>query len=494
MSCLADKKLNIKHIVLVSICVFASMLLCCAFTSPIYPYYNNSDSAIFMLVGRGISEGKLCYVDLFDHKGPILFFIEALGWKIGGRTGIWLIECIAVLISAFAIEGICRELKAKSFVPLVSSAMVLFFTFGHGNLTEDYSLPFIYVSLYFTVKYFTENEEKHSPWYALFYGISFGVIAFIRINNALIICALILCIAIDLISKKQFKNLAANLLAGLAGIAIVAVPVCAYFYLHNALYDMVYATFLYNLLYAEESSHVSIFSAQFPKLVTLYAPIVFSLLVFIKNKSMSKALRLTLITATALSLLMLVYANVYEHYFTLAIPMFTVAVAITVPDADFKKIFKNEKNKKSAFAIALGIIVAVNICMAAYRAAAPFYKGYLTDISYDRYNQMNVSAKVIPDEERNSVLGFGIPSEWYMDCDIVPCYKYYTLQYWWTNANLDVYGDTLNYITSEHPLWLITKTETKSKDESLSAVINEYYELQEENDYACFYRYIGDGT
>ena len=137
MNSLLSKSGKIKLITLILVSVFAGMLFCCAYTSPLFPYYNNSDSAIFMLIGKGMAEGKLCYVDLFDHKGPILFFIQALGWKIGGRTGIWLLECIAMLVSVAAIEKICRELKAKSFIPLAASAAVLFAVFCHGNLPRN---------------------------------------------------------------------------------------------------------------------------------------------------------------------------------------------------------------------------------------------------------------------------------------------------------------------------------------------------------------------
>lgn len=489
MNCSADNTSKLKHLFLLTVCVFVSMLFCCAYTSPIYPYYNNSDSAIFMLIGRGIAEGKLCYVDLFDHKGPILFFIQAIGWKIGGRSGIWFIECIAVLVSALAIEGICRELKAKFFVPLAASAMVLYAVFCHGNLSEDYSLPFVYISLFFAVKHFVSGNEKHPAVYALFYGMAFGVIAFIRVNNALIICALVLCIAIDLIAKKQYKNLFANLLAGAVGIAVIAVPVCLYFYMQDALYEMLYATFLYNLVYAGESTHAYVLGGRLPFYAMLYAPIIFALVIFVmKRKSMPRPLFLTMLTASVLSLIMLVFANIYEHYFTNAIPMFTVAAALAVPNADLKTIFN--KHKKNAAAAALGVIVVVYIGFAAYRAAAPMYKSYLTDISYDRYHQMNQSAQIIPEQERDSVIGFEIPPEWYMDCDIVPCYKYYIMQHWWTNSAVDVYGDFLNYLNSEHPAWIITKAEIS--DEGVSEVLEKSYSLQETNDYACFYKYMGD--
>lgn len=464
---------------------FVSMLFCCAYTSPLYPHYSNSDSPIFILIGKGITEGKLCYVDLFDHKGPVLFFIEALGWTIGGRTGIWLLECLAMLLSELAILGICRQLKAKPWLPIISSAIVLFYTFCHGNLTEDYSLPLIYGSMFFAVKFFLSDSDKHQARYAYFYGISVGLIAFIRINNALIIFALILGIMIDLIRKQQIPNMIANLAAGLLGIATIAVPICLYFYVNGALYDMLYATFLYNLVYAEESSHLHLWENFL--FVVLYAPIVFSVIVFFKSRDRySKPMITSLLIASVLSLIMLLYANVYEHYFTLAIPLFTLAVAMAAPQPSLRTMVR-PKEGKTALLVCLGLIVLAHTGLATYRAAAPFYKSYLTDIAYDRYYQMSESAKEIPEEERDSVLGLGIPVEWYLDMDITPCYKYYTLQQWWSTSENDVYGDTVAYIESNHPDWLITKV---GSDYGVDE-IKKTYELVEENDYASFYRYVG---
>lgn len=485
MSSLENRRWQAIQFATMIIITMLMMLFCCAFTSPLYPHYNNSDSPIFILIGKGITEGKLCYVDLFDHKGPVLFFLEALGWAIGGRTGIWFLECVAIILSEIAILGICRKLNAKPWLPIISSAMVLFFTFCHGNLTEDYSLPLIYGSLYFAIKYFMSEDLKHPARYAYFYGICVGLIAFIRINNALIIFSLILGIMIDLIQKRQIKNLFANLASGLAGMATIALPICIYFYMQGALYEMIYATFLYNLVYAEESSHLHLWENVL--FLVLYAPIVFSAVVFIKQRSQYKRqMIVTLLIASILSLLMLVYANVYEHYFTLAIPLFTVAVAMAAPYPNLKTLFR-PRERKTALMVCLGFIVLAHTGMAAYRAAAPFYKSYLTDIAYDRYHQMSESAERIPIEERDSVLGLGIPVEWYLDMDITPCYKYYTLQQWWSTSENDVYGDTVAYIESNHPEWLITKVGTDyGVDE-----IEQSYELVEENDYASFYRYVG---
>jgi hypothetical protein len=44
-------------------------------TSPLFiDNFGISDSAIFLLIGKGITAGYIPYVDLFDHKGPVMFY------------------------------------------------------------------------------------------------------------------------------------------------------------------------------------------------------------------------------------------------------------------------------------------------------------------------------------------------------------------------------------------------------------------------------------
>lgn len=43
--------------------------------------YYGGDSAVFILIGKMFNAGKVPYVDFFEHKGPTLIFIEAIGLK-----------------------------------------------------------------------------------------------------------------------------------------------------------------------------------------------------------------------------------------------------------------------------------------------------------------------------------------------------------------------------------------------------------------------------
>ena len=77
-------------------CIFGSLLLA---TSFLYENWFPLDNAIFQIIGRGWVEGKIPYVDLWDQKGPLIYFINALGyWLTGNQTGIFLIEILISIV------------------------------------------------------------------------------------------------------------------------------------------------------------------------------------------------------------------------------------------------------------------------------------------------------------------------------------------------------------------------------------------------------------
>lgn len=72
------------------------------YTTPISPYYGN-DSAFFLLMGKGVTQGKIPYLDLYDQKGPMIFYVNALGYLLtGNRYGIFLMQ-IVNLTAAYLI-------------------------------------------------------------------------------------------------------------------------------------------------------------------------------------------------------------------------------------------------------------------------------------------------------------------------------------------------------------------------------------------------------
>lgn len=92
----SSSKLTI--ILLICSIIFVTCFSYC--TSPLYKYYYGGDSAQFLTIGKLWYDGKVPFIDVFDHKGPLIFFIDMLGYYIGGgqKFGIVIIQVIFIFL------------------------------------------------------------------------------------------------------------------------------------------------------------------------------------------------------------------------------------------------------------------------------------------------------------------------------------------------------------------------------------------------------------
>lgn len=63
----------------------------------------NVDNDVYVLGGKILAEGGRMYADFFDHKGPAMFLINEVGWKLcPGWLGVWGLETV-LWITAIAV-------------------------------------------------------------------------------------------------------------------------------------------------------------------------------------------------------------------------------------------------------------------------------------------------------------------------------------------------------------------------------------------------------
>ena len=244
------------------VCAFLALyalilLLWYSFTTS--PLYNRIgfDSEIFKVFGIGILEGKIPYRDLFDHKGPVIFFINALGQLIApGRTGLFLLQTVS-LSCAFAlmykISRLFSSVKKSVAVVLLIGLFMTAFGVG-GNQVEEWELPWQLLAVYLALKYLIgfEKNPVHPPVYTLIYGICFGIVSFTRLNDGALIAGMMIGFAAFLILKKQQRQLPLNIALFLSGWALTAVPVLLYFGRNGALSEFFYGSYIHNFLYAAD--------------------------------------------------------------------------------------------------------------------------------------------------------------------------------------------------------------------------------------------------
>ena len=247
-----------------SIIVFTALLfldLFIAMSSTLNPFSNTmptTDSAVFVYLGQRLREGAIPYLEIFDHKGPMLYAIEWLGLTVGNGNliGIWVLEVIFMFASLYFMYRTARlftDSEVVSVSAVVLGSELFINAFGRGNLSEEYALPFIAYSLYVFLKFIRTSVFTY-PEVGIT-GACFGSILLIRANMISVWVSWMPIILILLMtdpSRKMTQKICTilKLIASFAaGIILVMIPFICWYSAHHALKAMIDTYLGYNSQY-----------------------------------------------------------------------------------------------------------------------------------------------------------------------------------------------------------------------------------------------------
>lgn len=303
-------------------------------TSPLYehyPFWYWGDSGIFQEMGICLLSGGTPYIDLFDHKGPILWFIQAWGIGISHRFGLMLLQTISLFFTLLTWFKTALILCGKQFTSLITAILTLIFLlafYEHGNLCEEWSLPFISISIYLYLKRWKAEPHSKQPIFkhtdAFIMGLCVGIIAMIRLNNTAPLIGFALWHFIRCIQQKEYKRMWNDIALIIAGMAIIFV-LCSLYYLIKAgwtgVYEMIYGTFIYNIKYFNLHNHHS--SSFLFKYIIPIGFMVFTVICTFRTKTYKNIL-LPLIISYILTFISLGKLD-YGHYIMIFIPLFVIS-------------------------------------------------------------------------------------------------------------------------------------------------------------------------
>ena len=105
------------------------------------------DSGVFFYAAQRLLDGGAPYRDIWDHKPPGVYFVDAIGIAVGGQTGVWLVQ-LAFLIAAALIgyRALGREFGAatalaSSLAWLVALPRLFLSDAAQTSFVEFYALP-----------------------------------------------------------------------------------------------------------------------------------------------------------------------------------------------------------------------------------------------------------------------------------------------------------------------------------------------------------------
>ena len=242
-----------KHkLLLFALCLAVSLsaLLLASTSSPVYATNFWTDSNIYMTMGRGILAGKVPYRDLFDHKGPLTFFIYAAGALMDGSgfAGLFVMEVLslaAVLLAGAALLSWTGRGAAWPLLPLISLSAVCCTAFNQGGSAEEFCLPFLAWSAALAGRQLSGGGKRD----ALAFGLCTGMLGMIKYTVIGMNAGLF---AFWLLHSLRRREGIRTLLGFAAGVALAVLPFALYFGSAHAIGAALDGYLWQNLRYAGE--------------------------------------------------------------------------------------------------------------------------------------------------------------------------------------------------------------------------------------------------
>ncbi len=222
-------KNNEHEVILCSLCFLAVSF---SFLNPLwFGQAPGFDGSLFAVIGKMFAGGEVLYRDIIDIKGPGIFFMDLIGYRIGGFRGIAFIETILLVFGVISVDLALRVFRLSPLARFCSIMTVLTlhgFRYYYGNMTEDYALYFSMIASYpFALML---GLRRFSWRMGFLVAFLFAATVSMRINNGAYFGAWYVMLFFFFLSGRRFMDALGLFLTSIAGLAAVFGGFGLYFY------------------------------------------------------------------------------------------------------------------------------------------------------------------------------------------------------------------------------------------------------------------------
>ncbi len=243
-------------IILFSMILSAACIMLYSTHSPLYTFMENNDVHCFITTARCMLRGDVLYRDIYEQKGPILYFIYMLGLMIDSKSflGIACIEMIFYTVYIFFCYKIIALFVDNRVIKCVLTFIVAWIScceaaFGDGGQCEEFVLPFLCITIFIVLRYFTKIYPKRMPLAQVgVIGFCFAMVFWMKYTLTGLYVGLVLFIMVYQIKDKHVKDLFLYIIMFILGFCIGSVPAIVYFLCNDGLKPL-WDVYFYRLIF-----------------------------------------------------------------------------------------------------------------------------------------------------------------------------------------------------------------------------------------------------
>ncbi len=206
------------------------------------------DAGVFFYAARELLSGGTPYLAVWDHKPPLIYVVDAVGLAIGGPTGVWLLQILALagaaLLSLRAMTSVFGLIPASfgALAWLLASPRLFLRDEQQTSYTEFFVLPLQLVSLAIIAARPDLRFDRRQ-------ALGLGALAALALLLKPTLVGLWIAIALVALWRERGRAAPTVAFMTLGGTAVLAV-FAAFFLARGAFFDLIEQAFRYNLAYA----------------------------------------------------------------------------------------------------------------------------------------------------------------------------------------------------------------------------------------------------
>lgn len=213
----------------------------CSKSSFLYPFNDWVDANCFFTVGKAMMNGVVVYRDLFEQKGPLLYFLHGIAWLISRDSffGVYLLELAAAFFFLYysykSIRLYCGP-QSRLLIPILAMLTYSSKAFCHGDSAEELCLPFLAYGVWVSLKALEERQSL-SARECVLVGAMAGCVFWIKFTLVGFYIGWFLVPAALLVLQKNGKKLLEMVMQIAGGVVLATLPFVIYFAVNYAIGD-----------------------------------------------------------------------------------------------------------------------------------------------------------------------------------------------------------------------------------------------------------------
>ncbi|MBP7401218.1 MAG: hypothetical protein KBA30_01220 [Clostridia bacterium] len=232
-------------------------------SSPLYPTNDWVDSNAMFTVGRGMMNGQVPYRDLFEQKGPLLYFLYGLASLVSDRSfvGVYLLETLSfaaylsILWRTVLVWSAGRRPR-PAVLPVLLIPLAAFTVntsaFTLGGSAEELCLPLLAAGILLLSVRIRDRGTDRARGPAgrrelVLAGMLAGCVLWMKYTMLGFWLGWVFAVLILIPGRRPLRKIVAEASLFLAGMLAASLPWAAYFLVNGAVGDAFHAYFTVNI-------------------------------------------------------------------------------------------------------------------------------------------------------------------------------------------------------------------------------------------------------